>query len=232
MFGSIEILFLSSGKRSAVKAHASAMYVLMFCVAAVFAPTASWAAKPQILSVQGPTALAQFDNTSSDGCITTFVSVGATDGAFNSQPGAPNASPFSFADVFIVKQDQCSFTLLMYVTESVTLTDSDFTVFGPPGPALSTARLNATVEVFDQASWSPVQISIDLTWTGSGTIDRIRTLHTTVVPAYHELGKFFGTVREAQATGSVSDGIVNLTPSPSVFAMLQDVTQGLLTISK
>jgi hypothetical protein len=106
------------------------------------------------------------------------------------------------------------------------LADRDFRVVAD----LSSATLDAAVNVCDLVSTACFDVVIDLTWTATGASSRSNGhLHS------QELGLVInsfgnGASRLAQASGSVSNGVTNFTPNPGL-AHIQSHVSGMMTVS-
>ena len=156
-----------------------------------------------VFRFHGLSVMATFDNLS--GCIDTFVVVDGFQNTVNKQPS-------SGADVFIGQSDICTGILLLEA--------SGFT----PNPTfqidktLLTASLSATISVFDTVSNSMFNVSVSMAWTSTSAITHEnQTLHRHS-KAFTENAHANADFRDANASGTVSDGTTNFTPSPSVFA--------------
>jgi hypothetical protein len=173
---------------------------------------------------QGLTVQAGFFST--DGCISTDVTISATESKGPHPPDSPTT--VSIADIGISQFDQCTGTTVLDAFGEVTLTDQSFQV----GPQLISATLKPTGQVTDSVTGSIFNIDVDLTWTPTGPLtaesDRIHVHSPGLIFQSHSNG----TSRDAQASGSLSLGGVNLTPQPSGFAVIASVKRGSVTISR
>jgi len=86
---------------------------------------------------------------------------------------------------------------------------------------LDSATLNTTVQLFNYMTNSTFDVSIDLTWTGTGEIHKTR-FHSTDSPSpgCHTNLLIQEAYRSASASGTVSDGTTNFTPEPADQANL------------
>jgi hypothetical protein len=173
-------------------------------------------------NVRGPSAFAEFSRT--EGCITTVVFVFGTEVKFHDPPGPP--TPVSFAEVGLLQFDDCTGATLQAAFGDATLTDEAFQV----NRELSSATLNATVQVTDEITGSTSTVEVDLTWTGTGELVRETERFHSHAPGVNFQSRFNGRFRDAEASGSVSLGGVNLAQQPSEFAQLASVKQGEVTI--
>ena len=153
----------------------------------------------------GLSAQADFDSLSPDGCIDTFVFVDGFQNTVNKQT-------FSGADVFIGKFNNCTNTPLLNASGSTG--SSTFQI----DKTLLTASLSATISVSDSVSGNTFNVSVSVAWTSTSAIaheDQTFHFHTK---AFTENAHLNADFRDANASGTVSDGTTNFTPSPSVFA--------------
>jgi hypothetical protein len=170
---------------------------------------------------RGDTADAYF--SSFDGCVYTDVYVFASDGISQSPPGRGGTS--SGTSVSIYKFDSCSETQLLAADGFVSLAASAFQV----SSKLGSAKLSATVPVYDYVSGLNLNVSVNLTWTGSGSISRQSYRSQYNSPGCKTHSSFSGTWRSAEVSGSVSDGTTNYTPVP-FGGSIASVKQGDLFI--
>ena len=198
--------------------------------AALALPSTAWAVA--ISRFQGTSAFADFSSTDSSGCIVTDVFVNPIDGVVTGPfpPGSCGSCSFSFVFIGISQFDSCTSTQLLAADcpGTVPLTDQDFQVIGEN--LLGSATLNATVGCFDFVSNLPFDVFVDLDWTAIG----VRTLQTFGVhirqPGFIINFQQTGTFRSAEARGSVSDGINNFTPDPSLDANIALVKEGSVVV--
>jgi len=153
----------------------------------------------------GLSAQANFDNLSPDGCIDTFVFVDGFQNTFHKQT-------FSGADVFIGQFDLCKNTQLLGASGF-----TDNPTFQIDKKLLS-ASLSATILVTDFVSGSTFNVSVSMAWTSTSAIGHENSTFHFHTKAFTENGHFSADFRDANASGTVSDGMTNFTPSPSVFA--------------
>ena len=109
---------------------------------------------------------------------------------------------------------------------SATLTDQQLQFSG----RLESATLNAVVPAFDSVLMAPVNLSVNLTWTGSGPLNHGSSHSHFQGPGFIVNSRSSGFFRPAVASGSVSDGITNFTPEPSIAATIAQVQNGTVMI--
>jgi hypothetical protein len=166
----------------------------------------------------GLSAQANFDNLSPNGCIDTFVFVDGFQNTFNKQTS-------SGADVFIGQFDNCTNTQLLGASGST---------FNPTfqvSNKLASASLSATISVFDFVSGNTFDVSVSVAWTSTSAIGHENQTFHFHTKAFTENAHFNADFRDANASGTVSDGTTNFTPSPSVFAQTMSAKEVDVAIS-
>jgi len=128
--------------------------------------------------------------------------------------------------LFIDQFDFCTGESLLSAEGSAPLADPDFQVLG----RLDSATLTTTIEVCDFVSGACFPVDIDLTWTGTGEIERNKDSLHFDTPCCKFRQRFMGTRRVAEASGSISDGVTNFIPEPAVFAQLVTAENARVTI--
>jgi len=171
-----------------------------------------------IFHFKGKSADAFF--SSSDGCVFTDVFVFASEEIFQNPPGPSSAS--SGANLFISQFDACTGEQLLAADGFASLADPDFQV----ARKLTSATLNATVNVFDFVSGTSFDVFVDVTWTGTGPLGRQNGNFHFHSPGCNFNSHFNSTFRSAEASGSVSDGATNFTPDPSLGASIFSARSG------
>ena len=171
-----------------------------------------------VFKFHGLSAQANFDNVSPDGCIDTFVFVDGFQNTVNKQT-------FSGADVFIGKFDLCTNTQLLAASGST----------GSPtfqiDKKLLSASLSATISVFDFVSGNTFNVSVSVAWTSTSAITHENQTFHLHTKGFTENAHLNADFRDAVASGTVSDGTTNFTPSPSVFAQTMSATEVFVTIT-
>lgn len=192
--------------------------LLLFLVALAFSTSASTArAAPATVAkfkFSGPSAVAFFDNVV--GCVETTVDL---DGfTVNNSSGA---------DIFIGQFDNCTQTVLLQAVGSTF--SSTFQV----SKNLSSASLSATIPVFDAVSGNPLfNVSVSQTWTATGPLSIESSTSHFHTKGFTINSHFTGRFRNATASGTVSDGTTNFTPSPSGFAQIGTFTSAEVDITQ
>ncbi len=190
--------------------------LLLSLVAFTFASTApsARAASPSAVhfSFHGLSASASFDSVS--GSVDTFAFV---DG--NSTRNQV------FADVFVGQFDFSTDTYLEFAFGSTST--ATFQV----GSQLSSATLSATIPVTDEVTGHTFNVSVSVNWTATGPIQSEQSTLHFHTKGFTENDQFNAKLRDAQASGTISDGTTNFSPSPSDFAQIGRFNQGDVFIS-
>ena len=160
-----------------------------------------------------------FDYLSPDGCIETFVSVNAFQETSNKQT-------FSFADVFIGQVNNCTKTSLL---EASGVTDSPtFKI----DKTLLSASLSATIPVTDNVSGNTFNVSVNMTWTSTSAIQHQHSTFHIHTKSFTLNSHSNADIRDAIASGTVSDGTTNFTPSGTLsFAQIVSSKEYVVTIT-
>jgi hypothetical protein len=146
--------------------------------------------------------------TSTVGCLFTEVGIQADDVTSRNPP--TTAVIYSQASVGILVVDNCLNFNPVLAGGVVDLSPADFTL----SQALDSARLQKTFLLPDFASGQLIQVTVDVSWTGTGDITRDSNNYHTIFPPNISVGHT--ATRSAQATGTVVVGSTNFTPLPSV----------------
>ena len=141
-------------------------------------------------------------------------------------PGPPEVLPRAL--VRIDQFDQCTGTALLSADNL-----NDLTVAEDAFQAvkLDSATLNATIEVFDFVSFTLFPVHVSVNWTGIGATTREKIHSQTSTPGTLFIFRGDFMMREATASGTVSDGTTNFTPQPATSAQLFSTKQGDVTIT-
>jgi hypothetical protein len=187
-------------------------------------PAHAAGAETRHFSFKGQFAEAVFHTVDSSGCIETFVTVIADDNRIK-QTGQPEATSRGEIDVFQV--DHCAGRLLRSAFGLATLTPAQFHI----DQHLNAAMLHATTQVTDVVSGKTFPVDVSVRWTGSGDTVRDKNPVHLKEPGFKRIARFIGAVRNATASGSVSDGTSNFTPQPASVADMGSVKQGEVVIT-
>jgi hypothetical protein len=172
----------------------------LLAISALVAPATARAASgaATIVKFNGPSAFATFDSTSGD--IETFVIVVGT------QPAG--ASPQ--VTVIINQFDLNTGTTLLSASGSTSTATFQL------GPNLSSATTSATVPLTDTVSGDSFNVEVNVAWTASSPLMHQNNTTVTHTPSVTMVFHSTALLRNADASGTVSDGTTNFTPSSSV----------------
>lgn len=159
-------------------------------------------------------------------CIGTFVIALLYSSATHNPPG-PSISGGSDLHVEIYKADGCNKT--MYI-------DAVGDTINPAvqiSSNLDTASVSAVVPVTNFATDTQFTVSVNLNWKGAGDLSHLMDHFVYFSPGFTVSGHQLIEGRLAVATGAVSDGVTNFTPTPSAqnFSNIADAKQGLVEIT-
>jgi hypothetical protein len=173
----------------------------------------------------GLTGSAFFDSLDVTGCVETVADVEAVNGRVKMVGGGPEATSSAF--VSIAQFDNCNLTVLLEAFGSADLPIGAFQI----DKKLASATLNTSIDVFDFVSGTTFPADVSMNWTGTGEAPSVSRDHTMFrAPGFRVNSTFTGTSHLATASGSVTTGGTNFSPSPAVFADLENVKQGELDV--
>jgi hypothetical protein len=173
---------------------------------------------------KGSTANAFFSRVDASGCVFTDVFVFATATRLHDPPGPGADAPFAQVNIF--QYDWCTGTELMSAFGSGSPAAGDFQV----SRQLSSATLNTSLQVFDFISGNTLNVTLAVNWTSTGDPVAVKERFHFRAPGHIESFRFNGTFRPAEASGSVSDGVTNLTPNTTSSAEIGTVKYGSVVI--
>jgi hypothetical protein len=187
----------------------------------VGAAQAASAAGAERYDFKGDNAYADFFTES--GCVVTYVSIFATDDRTRSGPEGSASRSGAYASMY--QYDSCTWQQLKSAYGYTELAPDAFQLRGQD------ANLATTVELFDYVSGSSIPVTIDVTWTATGSSSTGISHYLYRSPSFKEIYHSVGTYREASAVGTMttSDG-TNLTPNPTSYAALASSKSGYLQI--
>lgn len=199
--------------------------ILALALTALAATSVSGAAGASTLhfSFKGQFAEAQFASLDPSGCVETFVFVDGVNGTVK-ETGHPAVSSMAF--IVIDQFDACTGIETLFATGAATLAAGEFQI----DKMLTTATLNATIEVFDEASGTSFPVDVSVGWTGVGATTTQKDHFQIHGPGFKVNSRSMGTFRDATASGTVSDGTTNFTPGSALFADMGSVKQGEVDI--
>jgi hypothetical protein len=198
---------------------AEIIFLLTFLV-----PCVAWS-RSTTVRVKGNFASAFFSHEgASDPCISTFVSIDLFDLLEKSRS---DVNPIMTALINILEFNSCTNQFLVNAFGSPTLTENEFTFCDD----LSHALLDATVELFDFVSNSPIDFLITVEWNATGDLARqVQRSHIWTRGFIHNI-HLNGLIRDAQGSDTISDGSKNFIPGGSELAIIGSEMVGQVEIS-
>ena len=175
---------------------------------------------------RGPLINALFTSFDASGCIETDSFVTANRPTVHELPGQATTTGIGAVNVF--EYDSCTdTTLLQAVGQTDTLSDAEFQVSNQ----FDTAALHTTIPVTNIDTGDTFDLRVDVTLVGTSVISRD---HENTNDFYgggcHVLNRWKGSGRTATASGAVSDGVTNFTPSATDSAEIGLVIDGFVVI--
>jgi len=175
---------------------------------------------------RGPLINASFTSFDASGCIETDSFVTANRPTVHELPGQATTTGIGAVNVF--EYDSCTdTTLLQAVGQTDTLSDVEFQVSNQ----FDTAALHTTIPVTNIDTGDTFDLRVDVTLVGTSVISRD---HENTNDFYgggcHVLNRWKGSGRTATASGAVSDGVTNFTPSATDSAEIGLVIDGFVVI--
>jgi hypothetical protein len=184
---------------------------LIFAVPVVGSALPASASPTEVFRFVDQFAVAGFRSTDPTGCVESTVLLSAGPDIDHEPPGAPTRTSGAF--LRITQFDRCTST---FVFGSGFVSGVDY----QSNPSVHEARLLATLPVRFSTPTGPmlVDVPVNMTWTGTGEVERFRNPIHFQFPDLIVNAQFFGKTREAVATGTVLVSGTNVTPGPSVSA--------------
>jgi hypothetical protein len=170
---------------------------------------------------QGENAYAEFHST--EGCMTTYANVGAGESVSKVGPGKPVVYPGGF--VSLVLQNSCTGEGISGLGDSSLSADA-FSMQSN----LQSATLNAVVQLCCDQSGSSFPVSVNLTWTGTGSISTGKSSETSKSPGCKITRTSQGDSRPAVATGSIMALGTEFASQPTTSASLSSTKDGLMEV--
>jgi hypothetical protein len=169
---------------------------------------------------QGETAQASI--YSEDECGYSYVNLIASDNWYLDTPGGTKTS---LLELWYEASDWCTYSF-QYGYGLAELAKDDFTI----SSSLSSASANATFEVCDFYSGTCQPAEVSLTWAATGPRYQNRSQWSSGVPGCRTMSKYKATSRDASISGSILIGGVDYASGLDVYATLNNVTDGYMTI--
>ncbi len=172
-----------------------------------------------VVKFHGLSAFANFDSLVSPGsCVHNEVHVDAFQNTVQKQTT-------SGANVFIGQMDWCTNTQILFAVGSIS--NVNFLI----DKKLLSASLNTIIYVFDNVSNTTFPVSVNLTWTSTSAIGHENSTFHYHTQGLTENSHVNADFRDASASGTVSDGTTNFTPSPPFFAQIMSAKNFDVTIT-
>ena len=195
----------------------------LLCVQAVSAHAAPSEAAALVIKQSARAATAFFSSVDASGCISTAVFVVAAVDDEQTLPAAPVATPR--VALVISQFDSCAIAPML--TGNGVTTDAAIVV----APNLNAATVTATVPVLNGADGNLVNVYVDLHFDATSSMLADNGLEQNWnVPEIRINTAFHQTFRNASAYGSITSFTGQLTPGPSVEAMIQNIIVGTVVI--
>ena len=203
-----------------------AILSLAFLVLNPLAVASAASGKVTVENLRGPLVNASFSSIDPSGCIETDTFVTANRPTEQQLPGRGTTTGIAAVNVFAF--DACTgATLLQAVGESDAVPAADFQV----SSQLLWASLHTTIPVSNIDTGAVFDVVVDVDWTATSDITRN---HSNTNDQYgggcHVLNRWKGSGRVADASGLVSNGVTDFTPTATTSAEIGFVIDGFEVI--
>ena len=179
-----------------------------------------------VANLRGPLVNALFSVTDPTGCVETDTFVTANLPSSQQLPGAPVT--IGVASVDIYRYDSCTNTTLLDATGG---TDSLPAGAIQVSKQLDRATLTTTLAMTDIDTGATFNVNVNVAWVGTSDIYRDDVNSNDFYGGgCHVLNRWKGSGRDAAASGVVSDGSTNYTPTNSAYAEIGFVIDGFEVI--
>ena len=208
-----------------MKTTTNIIYPAFVLFAALIFPRVAHAQRVEVFNAKDRLADAQFTSFDSTGCIRTDVAVFAGSSKFKDTGSPLDVEPM--VNVTYAVGDVCNQVLLRSGFGSTNVTNFQM------DSGLVAAHASATVPATDDQNGTTIYLYVNLDWSGFGDITTLRVKDHFDTPSSSVNFRAKGNFREANVSGSVSDGTTNFTPDGSaVLAELQVVSEASVTIQR
>lgn len=164
-------------------------------------------AAAQKYSYQSSGQAANVEWYSFDGCVSAYTFVAAWENRSRVEPGSP--TEFGVVEIAVFKYDYCT------GEEQLSLYGSAQVGSGLRFTAMQSARLTATLPVYDYLTGNTVQVGFDLAWTGEGEVFRSTYQSRSHSRSLHYQSTSSGSFRYATVAGGLSiDGVSQTLGTP------------------
>jgi hypothetical protein len=172
-----------------------------------------------VVKFHGLSAFANFDSLVSPGsCVHNEVHVDAFQNTVQKQTT-------SGANVFIGQMNWCTNAQILFASGSIY--NPDFLI----DKELLSASLNTTIYVFDNVSGNTFPVSVNLAWTSNSAIGHENQTFYYHTRGFTENSHVNADFRDANVSGTVTDGTTNFTPSPPFLAQIMSAKNFDVTIT-
>lgn len=183
-------------------------------------------AKVTVVNLRGPLVNAVFSVTDPSGCIETDTFVSANLPSYQQLPGPPVTT--GVASVSIFEYDACTDTTIL---DAVGLTEALPAGALQVSKQLDHASLTMTLPMIDIDTGATFGVDVNVVWTGTSAIHRDDVnSNDRYGRGCHVLNRWKGSGRTAAASGSVSDGVTNYTPTTTQGGEIGFVIDGFEVI--
>jgi hypothetical protein len=177
-------------------------------------------------NLRGPLINAFFSSTDPSGCIDTDTFVTANRPTDQLLPGRGTTTGIGAVSIF--EYNSCTdATVLQAVGQTDTLGAADFQV----SRQYDWASLHTTITVTNIDTGDDFDVTVNVALVGTSDLHRD---HENTNDRYgggcHVLNRWKGTGRDADASGTVSDGVTNFTPTTSQWGEIGVVIDGFEVI--
>ena len=202
------------------------LIIVMLALFPLVLPT--YAQTVDVFQLKGKVAYAGFSSTDPLGCIVTDVIIVASKQIVHEPPGPGTQSAGVVIAIFREDVCTCAETSLLEAFGSASLTDQEFQIDSNLG--LATLK-PISIEVSD-TSGSSFNVDLALTWTGVGQLSRANGHLHFRSPGFTFNGHLSGVLRDADASGSLSDGTTSFIQQPPEFAGIASVRFGRIAFNR
>jgi hypothetical protein len=182
--------------------------------------------KVTVENLRGPLVNAFFSSFDPTGCIETDTFVSANRPTDQLLPGQDTITGIGSVSIFVY--DSCTdTTLLQAVGETDALTAADFQV----SRQYDWASLQTTITLTNIDTGDLFNVDVNVAWVGTSDIRRdTENTNDRYGLTCHVLNRWKGSGRDADASGVVSDGVTDFTPTGSQWAEIGFVIDGFEVI--
>lgn len=213
------------------KQFLSILAVVVLFLTAFASPVAKAAQQPTSPLNHGPikhqysgdSAILSLYSTS-DGCIYSNVSMMASTQTVKSNSGGNSTG--QYASIYVDRFDNCNGSYIGGFYGSVLIDGSNYQI----DKQLNSAHLQTVIPVYDFYTSAQSTISVNVTWTGSGEVQKGKSRNQVQSVGCKTTYSWSGTSRMAIVSGSISDGTTEYMTGASIYANLQTVKSGDMTI--